>query len=66
MAKARLNNPLVQVGMRVPQSLVKKIDAETRKRQCSRTDFLIAIIREYFKNKKTASVQVLTDKNTSS
>ncbi len=54
MAKATFNNPLVHVGIRVPSSLTKKIDEEANERKLSRTDFLIALIEDYFRNKEAS------------
>lgn len=54
MAKAFSNDPLVPVGVRVPENLVKKIDEEARKHKLTRTDFLIALIEDYFRNQEAA------------
>jgi len=49
MAKAFSNNPLVAIGIRVPENLVCKIDEESRKFKMTRTDFLIALIEDHFR-----------------
>ena len=49
MAKAFSGNPLVSIGIRVPESLVCKLDEEARKFKMTRTDFLIALIEAHFR-----------------
>lgn len=54
MAKSKADNPLVPIGIRVPKSILKKIDNEAQNHDKSRTDFLIDLIEGYFKNQEAA------------
>lgn len=54
MAKSKADNPLIPIGIRVPKSILKKIDNEANKHDKSRTDFLIALIEDYFKDQEAA------------
>lgn len=54
MAKAFTNDPLVSIGLRVPESLVRKIDEKARKYKMTRTDFLISVIEESFRSEDVA------------
>ena len=59
MAKAFTNDPLVSIGLRVPESLVRKIDEKARKYKMTRTDFLISVIEESFRSEDVAWKKLL-------